>query len=324
MQLGDVRTIQFEVWQNCNNGCTFCYLNGSRIIHNPKQQIEDIKKVRSVINSDKLNDYNAIGLIGGEFFQGQLKNPEVKEHWLMLMQDMANYLKEGKLVECWITASLMSADLTDLYESFDLFPKDKKILISTSYDEKGRFHSEEQRQIWLNNLKLVHERYPQALVHTQIIVTQDFLDRVLKDDSIIREILKYSGVDFKLPSVYRKDYTKLNVYNAKSYHDLLLKTYKEFPDGFFIKSRSDFMKFIKKMTTIFDVDKIQWFCRNEVRSKTLYLLGPDKVIEDRWDTNDDHENAECGHVYDSYCYLDSDKCARCDAMKIYEQLKEAL
>lgn len=318
MELGEICTLQFELWQNCNNGCKFCYLNGSRVISSPEKQIKDIEKVRSIINSDKLKNYNSIGLIGGEFFQGQLDNPEVKKHWLLLMKDMANYLEKGILKECWITASLMSDDLSDLYESFDLFPKDKKILISTSYDEKGRFKSEEQKQVWLNNIKLVHERYPQAMVHTQIIVTQSFLDRVLADDSIIKEIMKYSGVDFKLPGLMRKDYDKLGQLNEKTYHDKLLETKDQFPEGFFIERRNDFLKFMKKMVELFGKDKINWFCRNEVRSKTLYLMAVDKIIEDRWDLKNDDENAKCGHVYDSYCYLDSDKCSRCDAMRLYE------
>ena len=304
MKLGDICTLQFELWQNCNNGCEFCYLNGSRIIS----------------YSEKLNDYNAIGLIGGEFFQGQLSDPEVKKHWLLLMQDMANYLREGKLRECWITASLMSEDLTDLYETFDLFPKDKKILISTSYDEVGRFKSEEHKQIWLKNIELVHNRYPQALVHTQIIVTQSYIDKILTDDSFLKETLKYSSVDFKLPSVKRKDYNQINGLNEHSYHKKLMETYQEFPKGFFIERRNDFLKFIRKMVEIFGKDKINWFCRNEVRSKTLYIMATGKKIEDRWDKDNDDENASCGHVYDSYCYLDSDKCARCDAMRFYEEL----
>lgn len=320
MELGEICTLQFELWQNCNNGCSFCYLNGSRIISSPEKQIEDIEKVRSIINSEKLNNYNAIGLIGGEFFQGQLSDPEVKKHWLLLMNDMATYLKEGKIRECWITASLMSDDLTDLYESFDLFPKDKKILISTSYDEDGRFKSEEQKQIWLNNLKLLHERYPQALVHSQIIVTQTFIDRILNDDTIIKEMLKYAGVDFKLPGLRRKDYKQIKGLNEHSYHAKLLDTYQEFPKGFFIEHRKDFLKFIRKMVELFGKDKINWFCRNEVRSKTLYIMATGKVIEDRWDGNNNDENAACGHVYDSYCYLDSDKCSRCDAMKLYYEI----
>lgn len=322
MKLGEVRTIQFEVWQNCNNGCDFCYLNKARITHNPQQQIEDIEKVRSVINSDELNDYNAIGLIGGEFFQGQLADPEVRKHWLLLINDMAQYLKEGKLIECWITASLMSEDLTDIFETFDKFPNDKKILLSTSYDEKGRFHTEEQRQTWFKNIKIMHEKYPNVVVHTQIIATQDFIDRILKDDSVLMNILKYSSVDFKLPGVLHIDYGKLQHRNEKTYHDLVLEKYKEFPDGFFIKHRADFLKFIRKIADIFGIEKLLWFCQNEVRSKKLYLLADNSVIEDRWDPDDLDENASCGHILDSYCYIDSDKCARCDVMQLYEQMKE--
>ena len=49
-------------------------------------------------------------------------------------------------------------------------------------------------------------------------------------------------------------------------------------------------------------------------------LDPHNIKINRWDVNNDDENATCGHVYDSYCYLDSDKCSRCDAMKLYEEI----
>jgi hypothetical protein len=47
-------------------------LKESRVISSPEQQILNIKKVKQIIEQE-IQGYNAVGLAGGEFFQGQLK-----------------------------------------------------------------------------------------------------------------------------------------------------------------------------------------------------------------------------------------------------------
>jgi hypothetical protein len=60
-------------------------LKESRVISSPEQQILSIKKVYSVIDTCKLDEYQAIGLIGGEFFEGQM-NSSVKIEFHKLIQ----------------------------------------------------------------------------------------------------------------------------------------------------------------------------------------------------------------------------------------------
>jgi hypothetical protein len=40
----------------------------------------------------------------------------------------------------------------------------------------------------------------------------------------------------------------------------------------------------------------------------------------RWNPNNKIENAPCGHPWDSYCYLNSDRCVRCDIINYYKEI----
>ena len=108
-----IKCLQFELWQDCDNCCEWCYLKDHRILTNNEQKIHNIQEVIKDINSDSLNDFNAIGLIGGEFFQGQMKNKEVKQAFLQMIQKINNKLMEDKIKEFWITASLIKAAISN-------------------------------------------------------------------------------------------------------------------------------------------------------------------------------------------------------------------
>jgi hypothetical protein len=59
-------------------------LKESRVISSPEQQIANIKKAKEIITRE-IKNYNAIGLIGGEFFQGQM-NSTVKAEFFDLIK----------------------------------------------------------------------------------------------------------------------------------------------------------------------------------------------------------------------------------------------
>ena len=83
-----MKVLQFELWQECNNKCEFCYL-GSNIEHTADQtKIESLKRtINMVDNIDP--SYEVVAFIGGEFFQGQLKNPTVRALFFELMEKTA-------------------------------------------------------------------------------------------------------------------------------------------------------------------------------------------------------------------------------------------
>ncbi len=165
----NVRALQFEIWNNCNNNCDFCYLKESRVISSPEQQIANIKKVKQIIEQE-IQGYNAVGLAGGEFFQGQLKY--CKNEFF----DLLKFICAQDIKELWLAAILIDENQDDLWETLDLLPKDKRILLCTSYDTIGRFHTAEQEEQWFKNIKRVAEKYSHVVLHTQTIITQHFID----------------------------------------------------------------------------------------------------------------------------------------------------
>lgn len=319
---GEIKAIQFELWENCDNNCTFCYSKLDRINCTPEQQLHNIKFASDILNDgEKMKDYNCVALIGGEFFQGQLADARVKTAFMDLIKQINHMVVEGSIEEVWLAATLTRENQSDLYEALDYFEDMSKILITTSYDADGRYHLENGKDIWLNNLKLLKEKYKGITIHTQTIITQAFIDETMNPETnMIMKILQYSLLDFKLPSLYMKYACTLSKNGDKvtEHRDILMKTLHLYPKKFFIERRGDFIKFCYKIKRLFGKEKLKALFVAEVRSKSLYLISRDFVNSDRWDLENNDEMAPCGHMIDSYSYLDSNKCARCDVYNIYQ------
>lgn len=318
-KLGEIQAIQFELWQNCDNNCDFCYTKLNRINCTPEQQISNIQKAKEIITQE-ISNFNGVALIGGEFFQGQLRTPEVKEAFLDLISYINSLLESHDIDEVWLAATLTRENQADLYQTLDLFSDISKVLISTSYDTAGRFHLQNGKEIWLNNLKQLKERYPALSLHTQTIITQAFIEETLDDTTnMIPAITKYSMIDFKLPSIFIAHNELIEKEQTiESYREVFLRKAKLYPPKFCIEHRADFLKFIYKIKDIFGKEKLYALCTPEVRSRRLYILSRNFVNKDRWDTETNEELAPCGHMLDGHGYLDSDKCARCDVWNIYQ------
>lgn len=321
--MAEIKTIQFELWHNCNNNCEFCFLKTSRIISNSDQQIKHIQKVIDILNSNVIDDYDGVALIGGEFFEGQLNDEKVKLKWFELITLLSDLLKSKKIKQIWITASLIDQNQQDLYDTLQLLPIcNDSVIICTSYDSTGRFRTQEREKSWHFNVKTLKEKYPNIIIHTTIITTQHFIEKVLGGDTIITDINVYSLVDFKLPTFYVKEFVsglESIKDNNQEYRKLLLEAVPNMPKKFFIEKRLDFINFIKKIYEIFGKSKLESFCSHKVLSDSLYLLSSGVHLSNRW--NDyDYELAKCGHHIDSYCYLDSPKCVRCDIVSFINDL----
>ena len=78
------RTIQFEVWNECNNACKFC---SNKFVYDlsDEQKIQTLDIVTRKFSQESVyKKYQRIGFIGGEFFQGQLRNPKVKSMFVRM------------------------------------------------------------------------------------------------------------------------------------------------------------------------------------------------------------------------------------------------
>ena len=84
------RFLQFELWKACNHGCKFCYNLCQKDFANVKTNIK-------IIN-DKIKDfdyikYNQLGIIGGEFFDKQLEQFNVKSEFYDLIDTVIKKIK---------------------------------------------------------------------------------------------------------------------------------------------------------------------------------------------------------------------------------------
>lgn len=312
MEYHNVKTLQFELWQDCTNNCDFCYLKEGRVASNAQQKLWALCHVYDTVKNLS-PEYQAVGLIGGEFFQGQLENKLLKDEFKNLIMFFDSLVSSGRLKQVWVTASLMSDYLTDFKYCLGDVVNKRAFFICTSYDTKGRFKSEDQRNTWFANVKYVKSLG--FTVHTQVIATQAFVNEAL-NSYILQRLSAYSMVDFKSPGPLRADYINKTNRTKEWYRGLVKDSVAKFGDKFFIENRSSFLKFLLKVREVFGYEKLAAFCSNEVRSNEVQLLQIGETVGNRWDS--ESENAPCGHPWDSFCYLDSDACARCDAQSLLE------
>ena len=69
MDILNKKSLQFELWHECNSKCKFCYLGSNNIKTPVSLKLKAIKDAIAFISDDKnLESYNVLSYIGGEFF----------------------------------------------------------------------------------------------------------------------------------------------------------------------------------------------------------------------------------------------------------------
>jgi hypothetical protein len=310
------KTIQFELWEECNNHCTFCYL-GSDNLHTP----DDIK-LNSLKNAyDKISDlsnypeYNTISYLGGEFFQGQLNTPEIHDNFMKLMQKTAQLMIDGYVDECWIYVTLTIGDQHDLYEMLEYFkPVSNKLWILTSYDTDGRFHSQKMEDNWKYHMNNIRKMYPDIKFNITTILSSDCIRKYLNNEISFQEMGEEYNATFFFKQVGCQDITPQE-YNIVHNTD-------------FVPTRKLFLQFLAKFKE--QETDIMWdkLCNIQYRADLLYRNGnnmEDAMMEnirhkDRGAEIEIHsekhkaetEVAECGHLKGYHAYSDCDGCILCD------------
>ena len=177
------RFVQFQIWRDCPVGCEFCY---NKNITPTVSKIENLKWIESLIENEPIvNEYNEIGLIGGETFSKELSDRSVREEFYGLIQLIISKMKEGKVEKLYLTTSLIFKDNWNLLEVLEKFKEENlenKILICTSYDTKYRFKNENSLKFWENNILEIHRQYTKVPIHVETIITQDFCEKVLRGE----------------------------------------------------------------------------------------------------------------------------------------------
>ena len=315
-----MKVLQISPWSNCNNHCVFCYERGDEpfSLEDRRKHLQDTYDMFVSSEVFKKFEFDGFGLIGGEFFGGQLVGLE--DIWFKLIHLLANLLKEGKLEQVWINSNLIDSDMDLLKRTFDVFDWDvltenQKILLPTSYDAKGRFHTEEAKQKWYDTVKKVSEMYPKLGIYGTAVTTQAFIEEMLEDRFVYPEGMR--ALHLLVPRLVDKDYLNEDTHTGK-YREALMSKLHEYPEWFFPKSRQQFIEFMYKVKKVLGEEVIRNFYDVTKHSSDAYTYFPykNKYFVNRHTIENRHENMECGHPYTSCCYLDSDKCSHCDCERI--------
>ena len=308
-----MKQLQFELWQECNSKCTFCYLGRNNCGTPDGVKITNMNNaIKMLSNKKTFEEYDTIAFIGGEFFQGQLNTKEVKDKFMELMSLTANLLNKELIKHVWIYATLTIGDQKDLYETLDLF-KDTKgdFWVLTSYDTLGRFHTQKMEDNWSYHMKHIHELYPNFKFNITTIITGDLIEKYLDGRFDFKRLQEeyHSAMFIKLCAGPEGMYSSKQDTNNEI--------------GNFFPKRTEFIKFLVKIKKESPELYDKLFNIN-YRADTLYCEYQGKMEEIHRDKETKLESynpeidhiMKCGHLSIYNCYIDSDKCALCDKIKI--------
>lgn len=315
--------IQFELWEECNQHCKFCYLGEHNLYTHKSIKIKNLKNVLNIISDDKLwNSYNTISYLGGEFFQGQLNDQEVYSLFFELMNKTAKLYNSKIIDQLWLYATLTIGNQKDLYDTLNLFNDKSNIWLLTSYDTYGRFHTEAMYNQWNKNMLAIKNKYPEIKFNISTIVTQDLINKYNNNEFCFYDMMKkYNSL------IFLKNCT-LGLYKSKKEFN------KKLP--LFYPTRSSTLKFMYKLYN--NEPKIVWdkMFNINYRADTLYQSrdfsdynfyikrrNKNNILSD--DDLDVYCNIQkslpCGHSTTYQAYIDSDKCILCDKLAIEKSLE---
>lgn len=305
---------QFELWEECNSNCKFCYLGNSNRITPKETKLENLQIVLDKISNDAFfQEINCLGYIGGEFFQGQIDDKDVKEAFFKVMKRTNQLLKMKKIDEVWISASMTIGNQEDLYDTLSLFDDLSKIWILTSYDTIGRFHSEKMKDKWIENLKKLRNFSKDVKINITSILTGDFIEKYLKDTLDIQEIAsQYSCAMFWKPpcAIDRQDDQHKTKQQVNAEINNFFPTRKQFIDFLYkYKSQENDFMYDKLFNMNFRSDYLQKFSHG---FHTSHRIKQNHLEE----TDVGCDVSSCGHSGQYQIYVDSDKCAICDKIAI--------
>ena len=283
--------IQIRPWLDCINNCTFCSLQD----RSRKTSLEQ-KKIRLNKTSElvKTLDAKTIGLIGGDFFEGQLKGCE--KEWVGLLETL---LKTQ--AQILITANLIHEQYF-LDETIGLLKK--RLLLCTSYDELGRFHTKQARDNWFAQIERLHNLG--VNIFCTCIPTQDFLEaQIYEQPKAETKLPAWLNINLCDPHLGVDWYIHID---KNTYHEHLIKENTLFN----LPKRKTAIQWMKQNPSA----ALRYADYNNTHSDTIYGFDKNnmfiKEIGERLNSRD-FVNPACGHPFFSQCYADSNQCMMCDA-----------
>ena len=320
------KQLQYELWRECNNHCTYCTLGDDIKCTEERLKLKSMEVAISELKKLKKNEYSVIGLIGGEFFQGQLKPISVYNKFFELIEVINDLLNKEIIDEFWLNATMTIGDQKDLYDTINRIDNKQKLWILTSYDTIGRFHTKKMFDTWEANIFRIHNEYPDIKLNVTSILTGDFITKYLSGEFNITEFQnKYKcGLFIKSP-VFPHQYKIEGKKKSKPFVNDNI--------GYFFPKRRDVLKFFMKYKQIegetayinllsndLRADEIRKNYNNDDQRNLHFIRSRNNideyVITDSGTIKRGSIGCIKGHQDIYCCYLDSDECILCDKESI--------
>lgn len=308
-----MKQIQFEIWKQCNTNCTFCYSGKLKNENDINKKLTNLKNVIDIVKDDSLyKEYDTVGLIGGEFFQGQLDTDELRDCFFNLISILKDKVNSGLLKKIWLNATLAIGEQKDLYKALDIL-KDTigEVWVLTSYDTLGRFHTQKMEDTWHFHMNKIHNEYPNVKINITTIITGDLIQKYLSNTFSFKNFIQKYDCSFfiKLSAGIENEFISKQDTNNKL--------------GYFFPKRGDFLKFLIKLKKedfalydkLFNIKYRADTLLCEYQNKNIIVKRDKDTKLETYNPDIDHVMS-CGHLSIYNCYLDSDNCALCDKFMI--------
>ena len=286
----DSRFLQLVMWVDCNSHCAFC-LNRRGLANKDfhEDKIENINKALDIVRKIEPGQYDFIGLIGGEFFQGQITE-DVAPHYKELVAEIKDKIDKKYVKQLFVASSLMGPDnYAEFQKYFSAFNK-SEILVCTSYNTWGQFGCFPESN-WQNNYKLFTDNGYQ--LHIEIIASESNLNAIIEGRlNLLPWVRKNIRIDFLRPI------------------DFINEPKQKFPC--FFPKRETFIKFMMFLEVNFPM-MLDDFMSLKQRASLLHNFTFDQKVERKEEFNEGEGYVmKCGHSSLFKAYIDCDKCMACD------------
>lgn len=259
--------IQYCPWIDCNVGCDFCFVHNQPSV----DKVKSLKYILFLLCLSEAHEADGFGLIGGEFFQDQLSETEVRDLFYQVTDRIVDLVLERDLQTFWVATSLifkLDKELIPYLEHLKNRGVLDRVLLCTSWDSKYRFKNRNALKLWGCNVARLHELYPELQIHVETILTEDFMNMCLRGE--------YDKHEFENLHNVRVDFLEPNTgFQGKKVFD------EKMPD--FLGKRATFLRFVREIVSGWTAQEKQDFLNPKIRSNLVYNLedGKHNRIADR-------------------------------------------
>ncbi len=344
--------LKLELWKACNNSCLFCHLSEREKQTNSSAQLKRLENALSALDGLEANKIYNVFITGGEFFQGQLDNEDVRAKFYKLIEKLGKLYASSIIQSIHIQATLLKGNQSDLYKTLNLLENEgcaflphensEGIFIETFWDAKGRFINEATKRNWDIHMDALHSYYPWVKKRATVTLSNEVCEMFISN-SFGNKFFKYDSIySYRLPNVHAISCVPgqtINPAQEQCDNQPLLLTENEFvaakkafneSAGFgYFPTRRIFRKFAMKCARQYPSVFAALFNKAKSNNKKATTceaedirLVESNIIKETGVDDCNVGQKQCKHSLDFAIYSDINECAACDISRICRSMQE--